>query len=278
MLTIFSIPKGFNGHIGVIQKNAIKSWCGLNDCQVVLFGEEENLESVAKELGVQHERDIERNEFGTPMISDAFDKIVQLAKYPFIVYVNSDIIFTNQLVEAVNHMASLNHEMWLMVGQRYDINYKELLDFSSGWEERVYSDVKNCANLHGKAGIDYFVFPKNFPVKLPSMAVGRPGWDSWLIYQTRQLDIPLIDATASVTAVHQNHPPAYKSYGKEAVNNRNSGGGFQNMGTLRDANYLLVREENNYKLSKRYSAIFYSNRLARGLLALKRRVQSLVSE
>ena len=41
MLTLFTIPKVFRGHIGVIQRNAIKSWTLLRPaCEVVLLGDE----------------------------------------------------------------------------------------------------------------------------------------------------------------------------------------------------------------------------------------------
>ena len=42
MLTIFSTPKPFRGHIGVIQRNAIESWKRIHpDVEIILFGDEE---------------------------------------------------------------------------------------------------------------------------------------------------------------------------------------------------------------------------------------------
>ena len=40
---------------------------------------------------------------------------------------------------------------------------------------------------------------------LPPFAIGRVEWDQWLLYRARALGAPLIDATASVLAVHQAH-------------------------------------------------------------------------
>ena len=41
MITIFSTPKPFRGHIGVIQRNALKSWTLLHpDVEMILFGDE----------------------------------------------------------------------------------------------------------------------------------------------------------------------------------------------------------------------------------------------
>ena len=40
---------------------------------------------------------------------------------------------------------------------------------------------------------------------MPPFIIGRPGWDNWMIYHCRMNDIDVIDATSSITAVHQNH-------------------------------------------------------------------------
>jgi len=37
MLTLFTIPKAFQGHTGVIQRNAIRSWTLLRpECEIIL--------------------------------------------------------------------------------------------------------------------------------------------------------------------------------------------------------------------------------------------------
>lgn len=240
MLTLFSIPKAFVGHVGIIQMNAIRSWTCLPGCEVILFGEEEGLPDAARELGVRHIPDIKRNECGTPLVSDAFDQIRRLAAAPYVAYVNSDIIFDDTLLAAVRTMQASLLPNWLMVGERHDLDVTQLLDFSDGWQDSLRENVARHGALHGKAGIDYFVFGRDYPIRMPTFAVGRPGWDSWLIYKTRAEGIPLIDASNSVMAVHQNHPPAYRPFGAEALVNTRSAGGYYRMGTLRDADWRML--------------------------------------
>ena len=56
MLTIFSTPKPFVGHIGIIQRNAIKSWTLLHpDVEVILFGDDEGAAQACQDLGIRHE-------------------------------------------------------------------------------------------------------------------------------------------------------------------------------------------------------------------------------
>ena len=70
MLTVFAVPKPFAGHIGVIQRNAVRSWRALHpECQVILCGDEPGSAEAASELGVERLLDVDTNDFGTPLLS-----------------------------------------------------------------------------------------------------------------------------------------------------------------------------------------------------------------
>lgn len=276
MLTLFTIPKGFVGHTGVIQRNAIRSWTQLPGCEVILFGEEDGLGEAARDLGVRHVPQIARNEKGTPMVSDAFAQIRHLARTPFVAYVNSDIVFDDSLIKAVQALQGSVLNDWLLVGQRHDLDIRHELAFGDGWQDELRAEVARNGTLHGKAGIDFFVFPRDFALTLPDFAVGRPGWDSWLIYKTRELRIPLVDASASILAVHQNHPPAYQQNCDEARANIRSAGGYYRMGTLRDADWRLVSDTSRrLVLQPNYQGRVMFTSLVRILLAIKRYLATL---
>src|ERR1700683_3208554 len=54
-LTIFATPKKFDGHIGLIQRNAIASWIRMNPApEVILFGTDPGTAEVAGEFGLRH--------------------------------------------------------------------------------------------------------------------------------------------------------------------------------------------------------------------------------
>ncbi len=75
MLTIFTVPKPFRGHIGTIQRNAIRSWTRLRpECEVLLCGDDEGTAETAAELGVRHIAGIATNEMGSPLLSSVFAK------------------------------------------------------------------------------------------------------------------------------------------------------------------------------------------------------------
>ena len=66
MITVFTLPKPFVGHIGMIQRNAIQSWTRLHpDIDILMFGSEQGTAEVAAEFGIRHFPDVEVNEYGS---------------------------------------------------------------------------------------------------------------------------------------------------------------------------------------------------------------------
>ncbi len=61
----------------------------------------------------------------------------------------------------------------------------------------------------GDEWIDYFVFRRGQLGPLPPFAVGRPGWDNWMIWRARKLRLPLVDMSHSVVVAHQDHGYAH---------------------------------------------------------------------
>lgn len=283
MLTIFSIPKPFNGHINTIQRNAIKSWLKIiPKPEIILLGDDEGVEEIAKEFSLFQIAKIEKNKFGTPLLNSAFNIAQKRAENDILVYVNSDIILMPDFISAVQQ---IKKPLFLMSGRRWDLDLKERINFNEiNWKEKLYDKVKKEGKLHGFSGIDYFVFPRNLPHGLPPFAVGRVGWDDWLIYHVLALKIPVIDATEVITAIHQNHDFSHSPWGKktrvegpEMKKNFKLTGGFSNMLTLREADWILTSQGLKKPEFPRniFSklALFYPWRL---MLALKRRAQNFL--
>lgn len=243
---MFSIPKPFCGLAEIIQTNAIHSWTTLSPkCEIILFGNEKGIDDIATKFGITHIPMIKRNEYGTPLISDAFSKAKETAKYKNLAYINSDIILMNDFTKAIEE---IKEPLFLMVGQRWDVEIKENINFNElNWAGKIRSYTKEKGKLHGPSGIDYFVFPRGLEFELPPFTVGRIGWDNWLIYYIRSLRIPIINATKVVTAIHQNHDYSHSPWGKksrvkgpETQSNLKLIGDLSNMLTLRDADWILT--------------------------------------
>jgi hypothetical protein len=247
MLTLFAIPKPFKGHIGIIQRNAIASWTHLHPkCEIILFGDDEGTAGVAREFGVRHVPRVARNELGTPLLNDIFENAQNLSTHDLCCFVNSDIIFMDDFMDAVQKIAGWNSYS-LMVGRPWDVRVNEPLGFGPTWEEQLRMQVAREGQLRSPAAMDYFVFRRGLWGEIPPFAIGRPGYDNWLLYRARSRGASVIDATKMVIAVHQNHDYAHfpKGVGErrespEAKHNLELAGGPSRLFTLMDATHVLT--------------------------------------
>jgi hypothetical protein len=228
-LTIFSIPKGFvDPHVSLIQRNALASWRNLGpEVEVLVMGDDPGVAEMAAEYGAAHVGDPKKNEFGTPLLDWAFSEAAARGSGDFLCYVNADILLLEDFLAAVKRLPEGDH---LTIGQRWDCDIRHSLDFS-----KEGGSLAEWAHEHGSLdlgrGSDYFVYPRGTDFGLPPFAVGRPGWDNWMIGRTLELRLPLIDATEVVTVIHQNHDYGHVANrrgsdweGPEAEQNRRLGG------------------------------------------------------
>src|SRR5579862_2331154 len=207
MITFFSTPKPFRGHIGIIQRNAIQSWkLAHPDAEVILFGNEDGAAEAARDLGARHEPEVDRNALGTPLLSSLFDRADRLARHDRLCFLNADILLTDDFLAASGRLNQL-HARSLMVGRRCDVDITQPLDFSKPeWREALRADARARGKLRPPQWIDFFAFPRGLlRGEIPPFAVGPPGYDNWLLWKVRSMGVPVVDATAVVLAVHQNH-------------------------------------------------------------------------
>jgi hypothetical protein len=249
MITFFTIPKPFAGHIGIIQDNALASWRrALPDCEIVVCGDEPGARAAAERVGATFIPDIERNEYGTPLLHSTFARVAASARRPLLCYVNADIILLPDFPAALE---KISLRPFLMVSRRWNLDVTAPYDFAApDWAERLHRRAYAEGELYLTSAIDCFVFPRESPmVEMPPFAVGRPGWDNWFIYNARRRDIPVIDASHAITLIHQNHGYGHirggtgdRWEGPEAQRNRAlMGGGTERLFDVGDATLVLER-------------------------------------
>ena len=247
-ITLFTAPKPFEGHIGLIQRNALGSWLALGpQVQVLLVGDEPGMEDVSRQLGVAHLKEVQRNEHGTPLVSSIFALARQAAAHPLLCYLNADILLLDDFLPAVQRVAE-RFTRFLIVGRRWDLDVRQPLDFGAGWQEALRARLRREGRLHPPAGSDYFIFPRDGFTHMPPFALGRAGWDNWMIYAARHQGWPVIDATGAISVVHQDHDYAHLPGGRphyhlpESQRNVALAGGQEAIFTLQDATWRLSGE------------------------------------
>jgi len=216
LLTIVTTAKPFVGRNAILQRDAIRSWLLLRPaCEVILFGNEEGAADIAAKLGIRHVPVIEYNEFGSTLLNSLLGTAQKIAGNDLLCYIHSDIILMSDFLPAVQ---TVKKERFLMVGQRYDLDLKDYVNFEDPeWEFKLRTDAVKRGKLHSKGGISYFVFTRGLYNDIPPIGIGRTADDNWLIYKIRSLNVPVIDATEVVTVVHQNHDYSHYAGGSTAV-------------------------------------------------------------
>jgi hypothetical protein len=248
LITLFAMPKAFEGHLGIIQRNAVTSWTRISPRpEIILFGDETGTAEIAKEFGVRHVADVKRNDKGTPFLNDLFEKAQNLASHSVMCYVNADIILFDDFAAAAASVAAWR-PAYLMVGRRWDIDITTPLDFGAAdWAERLRRDVAARGKRRSVSWVDYFVFVRGMYREMPPLLLGRMWWDNWLVWKALALGVPVVDATPRVLAVHQNHGYAHPGgffgiwHSDEGQWNERLANGGEDARTMRSANYKFGR-------------------------------------
>ena len=225
--TIFSVPKAFTGHNAIIQSNAIQSWTRLEPSpQIILFGDEPGIAESCETYNLTHIPSIQLNSCGTPRLDFIFDYIEKHCSAKLQFFVNADIILFSDIYEAAGQCLD-KFDQFLTIGRRTELRVNEILSFAdSGWEEDVKLRASREGFLQRPSHKDYFLFTRGLWKNMPGFAIGRASYDNAMVQYALDEKIPVIDATRSVTAVHQTHDyshlkgghnEAYK--GKEATAN-----------------------------------------------------------
>ncbi len=251
LLTLLAMPKPFDGHIGIIQRNAITSWTKLNPRpKIFLFGEEKGTAEIAAELQIGHLRDIHRNEFGTPLLNDLMQRAKGVSNSPVLGYVNCDIILLQQFQDAIAAIHQ-NISQFLAITHRWEIDLRKHLDFKTDRPLRLELLPPGIPGHH--TAIDAFVFTRDVYSDVPALALGRAWFDQWLIKDALLHGTPVVDITKVARAIHQNHDYAHIAGGQrgayggeEARRNLDIYGGLPHAFTLLNATHEL-REDRSIR-------------------------------
>ena len=247
MLTLFTTGKPFTGHSGVIQRNALASWRRLHpNVEVILFGDETGTAEVSRELGLRHEPRVERSASGMKYLDYMFRRAQEVARNDLLSYVNCDILLLSDYRRALERVAK-KHDRFLMVGQRWDTNITEPVDFTKpDWEQKLLGLAREKGVRQSTYMVDYFTFKRGLYADMPRLVVGRMWWDHWLVWRARASGADVVDVSKVVTAVHQNHDYGYHAKGYQGVNddpeshrNRELAGGLWHLYTIADATHSL---------------------------------------
>jgi hypothetical protein len=202
----------------MIQRNAVRSWAALRPrAEIILLGSDGGTAEMAAEVGAVHIAAVAQSPAGAPRLDDVLDKGQKQARGAIVCFVNADIVLTQRWLSALQTVAHWRRQ-FLMVGRRWNLDVVAPIDFASpGWDHDIVVDATSRGRQATNMFIDYFAFPRGMMVDVPPFAIGRPGYDNWLLWRTRQRNIPLVDASDAAPVVHQNHDHSHVKAGADAL-------------------------------------------------------------
>lgn len=209
-IIFFSLPRKFEGIFDIIQTNAITSRTQFIPTKnIVLFGDDQWTKEICEDLWITHHIPLQYNFDKVPYFSYLLQEMCMLYPDKIICYINSDIIITSNFIEFIEN-TEIPFENFMISWHRRNIEVKEFIDFSKKSRETVLH--KKCETSGKKANTwdDFFIFPSFIFKDIPILPyIMRPFFDNFMIYICLRNKIPLIDATNSITTVHQKHDYNY---------------------------------------------------------------------
>ena len=260
MITLFSTHKNFTGIFDIIQTNALNNWRSISpDIQIIIIGNSKGSKEIASSINADYVPEVKCSPEGTPLLEDLFRIAQSRARNPIMIYVNADIILPKNFLDVVT-ILSMQSKKFMAVGHRWDLDVVKKINFNDEKECKIFWSYANKkSKKHACTGIDYFIFRKSTFKILPSLAIGRFGWDNWLLWKVRRMRIPLIDLSNEIFAIHQEHSYCYDDFkSKSDILNSDDGKNNQEKTdgktlNLLDTNYHLVNGEIEKKRSREYT-------------------------
>jgi hypothetical protein len=250
MITIFTAPKAMRGDADRIQRNAIGSWLRLDpDVQVILVGDDPGVADAARELGAEHFGGVEPNEHGTPRLDLVFAAARDHARHRLLCFANADIVLGTDFAVAARKLDA-RFGKFLAVGESWDAPLNLDLSFDGRWEAQV-GDVLAQARRRGAGALDFFLYTDDLFRELPPFAIGRIGFDNWLVWKAAADGAAVVDVTRAVKPLHQRHDYAHLRGGREATRHE-SPEGRRNLELARaDGGEIFTRYDATHLLTPR---------------------------
>ena len=218
------------------QENALGSWTRLVPRpEIILFCDDPGVAEAAEKFGCVHVPDIRCNEKNIPYVSHAFHLASQLATNDILCFANTDVIFIQDFVAAVDVVTRNFDQPFLIVGQRWNVSMPEPLEFTDGWQRQLWDRVRRENDLRAATAIDYFIYPRGAIADMPDFLVGSPKWDNWTVGDAEKRGLQVISATKAITCIHQRHrhvwPAEGTAYNKRLFKESSGRVGFAHSGS-----------------------------------------------
>jgi hypothetical protein len=211
---LFSSPKPRRDDTEAVQISAFRSWRRVfPKARILLFADGATWEDFAREVGFELAGSLPLSSEKGEVIQFPFEKVSKLAGDGLAMYVNSDI-----LLDPSAHATAVSLENlpgpWLASARRCCLSQwvgPELAK-ENEWKE-FYKRARETGVWGEACAMDVFLFRGLSFEAMPPFLIGHRGWDNWMIYNARNQNIPVIDISMTMRAIHCDHDYSYAKGG-----------------------------------------------------------------
>ena len=195
--------------------NALRSFESLEATDAVFLVADDKrvcAEVLLAELGLSKTKcvpSVTHSQFLRTTVTFLLSKMQELTPTGFdALYVNSDVMLMRNFELAYRCLKRISDD-YAMTGKRIDYDVASEWDFSDqNFLETMHRDVEHRGLLHGKYGLDYFLFSKSalkaVANRFPPFLVGVYRWDNVMLADLLlEKDVTVFDASEVTTVIHQ---------------------------------------------------------------------------
>eukprot|EP00759_Apiculatamorpha_spiralis_P054489 PhF_6_TR6950/c0_g1_i2/m.10212 len=213
----------------VVVKRAWGCWSQIKSLQPVVFAEDFHTAATAKSIAptIHIETQFEKHtdpRFQQPTYRGLFLKTFQrYANAEVVVYSNSDVLYNQGLMETIRVVSRFYQQQvtqggakwrgFMIVGQRTNVDVPNGFECTGNPEwGKLITKWGNEGELFQTDAEDYFIVSKgmfDWGKEIPDFVVGGVAFDNWIVSKANRIaksdQAMVVDATKTITAVHQNH-------------------------------------------------------------------------
>ena len=212
-----------------LNNRTLQNWRSLHGINVIVFSNCSKVKLISEQAGWTV-LPVIREAAACPVLPDMFLTAQQKFRSTYYGYANGDLLFSDGLLKTLEKIFCEfdNDKQILIVGRRTNVNSSLLNDINSQLGEAVEKYAIRYGERFQPDALDYFITNTLFPWQtfLP-LAVGRRGYDNWVLAYARLNNFTVIDASDSVTCLHQTldwrgnyeglHKGKYNDYNVEII-------------------------------------------------------------
>lgn len=188
-----------------LNNRTLHNWRSLPGVNVIVFSNCSKVKKISEGVGWTV-LPVMREAADCPVLPHMFSQAQQKFKSNFYGYANGDLLFSNGLTNTLQRIFCKfwNNEKLLIVGKRTNVFASLLKEINPRTEEEVEDYALKYGARFQPDALDYFITNQRFPWDdfLP-LVVGRRGYDNWVLAFARYNNFTVIDASDSVTCLHQ---------------------------------------------------------------------------